>query len=134
MRSRCVTRTLLGALALAVSSCDLLDNGDRICTANFVHGLHVIVQDSLAGTPAASGARLIARDGAYADTATVPPAAEDPDNWVLRAAGERPGTYTVTVEKSGFVTWQRSNVVVAMDDYDCHVVPAQLTARLQRAQ
>jgi uncharacterized membrane protein len=132
---RLFPHALLGALTLAVASCDLVDNDDVICTDHFEYGLSVAVQDSLTGAPAASGARLIARDGAYADTATVPAGApdSDPDSGVLQAAGERPGTYAVTVEKSGFLTWQRNNVIVAMDDYGCHVVPVQLTARLQRA-
>ena len=117
--------------ALAGGACDLLDSDPALCTDEFVYGLHVTVQDSVTGAPAASGAQLIARDGAYADTVTVPPAAEDPDNWVLQAAGERPGVYTVTVRKAGFLAWERTGVVVTADD--CHVRTVELTARLQRA-
>lgn len=67
-------------LLLAASGCDLI--GDSLpvnCTDNFVMGLHLSVQDSLTGAPAASGAVLITREGAYADTAVAPSAAQNPD-------------------------------------------------------
>lgn len=120
-------------LLLGMISCDILESRTGVlCTDNFERGLEVRVQDSLTGAPAASGAMLIARDGAYADTAVVPPTAANPDAWVLAAAGERPGTYTVTVTKDGYLTWERTGVVVRMDDYGCHVVTVELVARLQR--
>ena len=118
-------------LVLAASACDLTDS-DVICTSNIVWGLHVTVQDSVTGAPTASGARLIARDGAYADTTSQPIGHANPDSGILIAAEERPGFYTVTVEKSGFLTWERAGVVVTMDDYDCHVIPVNLVARLRR--
>ena len=129
MSTRPLRSAALILLTIAASACDLLDD-PVICTDNFVWGLHVMVQDSLTGEPAAAGAQLIARDGAYADTATVPPAAEEPDSWVLRAAGERPGVYSVTVRKEGFFPWERTGVVVTADE--CHVRTVELTARLQR--
>jgi hypothetical protein len=127
---RLVRPTAVGLIAVAASACDLLDSEPIFCTGEFVSGLHVSVQDSVTGAPTASGAQLIARDGAYADTATVPPAAPNPDAWVLLAAGERPGVYVVTVRKAGFATWERTGVEVTADE--CHVRPVALTARLQR--
>jgi hypothetical protein len=117
--------------ALAMGACDLVDSRDVICTGVFLHGLEVTVQDSMTGAPSASGAQLIARDGAYADTMGFPPNRPDLDAQLLRGAGERPGTYTATVRKAGFVDWVRSGIVVTADD--CHVRPVALTARLQRA-
>jgi hypothetical protein len=135
-RSMPLTRSLaqaaLSLLALAATGCDLTDS-ERICTDHIEPGLHVPVQDSLTGAPAASGARLIARDGTYADTASFPAGRADLDGQVLYAADERPGVYSVTVEKDGYLTWERTGIVVVMDDYDCHVVPVHLVARLQRA-
>jgi len=126
-------RGALSLLLLGMSGCDILDSSSRdvICTDNFVVGIAVTVQDSLTGAPAASGAMLIAREGAYADTAVVPPNAPNPDSRVLGAAGERPGTYTVTVSKNGYRTWERTGVVVTMDEYGCHVRTVELVARLQ---
>lgn len=48
---------------------------------------------------------------------------------MLMSAGERPGTYTVTVSKPGFRDWQRAGIVVTADE--CHVHPVELSARLQ---
>ena len=121
-------------LALAVvmtAGCDLLDSPDVYCTGEFVFGLVVAVQDSSTGSPAASGAQLIAQDGAWADTVGFPPNRPDLDAQELVSAGERPGTYTVTVRKGGFRDWQRTGVVVTADE--CHVHPVELTARLQPA-
>ena len=105
MPCRWLSRYVFGLLALPATACDLLDSPPVICTSSFLMGLHVSVQDSLTGAPAASGAMLIARDGAYSDTATVPFGNEDPDRGMLMAAGERPGTYIVTVRKDGYLTW-----------------------------
>lgn len=131
LNPRSLRRALLPLAALAVGACDVLDSPDVICTANFVFGLVVTVQDSASGAPSASGAQLIAQEGAYADTAGFPPNRPDLDTLPLVGAGERPGTYTVTVRKSGFHDWVRSGLVVTADE--CHVHPVQLTARLQEA-
>lgn len=125
-----VPRGLLTLFAFVFGACDALDSPPVYCTDNFVWGLQVEVQDSVASAPSASGAQLIARDGAYADTASYPPSRPDLDNLPLVAAGERAGTYTVTVTKAGFIDWERSNVVVTADE--CHVQPVALTARLRR--
>jgi hypothetical protein len=129
---RSLAKSALALLGLAAIACDLTDS-KVVCTAHIEPGLHVAVQDSLTGAPAASGARLIARDGTYADTASFPAGRADLDGQVLHAADERPGVYSVTVEKDGYLTWERTGVVVVMDDYDCHVVPAHLVALLRRA-
>jgi hypothetical protein len=121
---------LFTLFAVAFGACDALDSPPVYCTNNFVWGLQVEVQDSVTSAPAASGAQVIARDGAYADTASYPPNRPDLDNLPLVAAGERAGTYTVTVRKAGFIDWERSNVVVTADE--CHVHPVALTARLRR--
>ena len=129
-----VPRFGFALLLLGMIGCDILDSSrDVVCLDNFVSGLAVRVQDSLTGAPAASGAMLIARDGAYADTAVVPSGAANPDSWVLTAAGERPGTYTVTVSKNGYLTWPRTGVVVRMDEYGCHPQTVELVALLQRS-
>jgi hypothetical protein len=117
--------------AVALAACNLVESREPICTGVFVWGLRVTVQDSVTGAPAASGAQLIARDGAYADTSAFPPDRPDLDGQPLVGAGERPGTYTVTVRKSGFMEWVRTGVVVTADE--CHVRPVDVAARLQRA-
>jgi hypothetical protein len=130
--ARSLAQAALSLVGLAASGCDVTD-GNIVCTGPPVYGLNVTVEDSLTGARAASGARLIARDGAYADTTSHPIDHVNPDSGTLFAAEERPGVYSVTVEKDGFLTWERTGVVVTLDEYDCHVVPVHLVARLRRA-
>lgn len=132
IRSTRAGQLFVAIALLAAAGCDLLDNNAGVaCTENFAFGLQVAVQDSSTGAPAASGAQLIARDGAWADTVAFPSNRPDLDAQPLVSAGERPGTYTVTVRKAGFRDWQRTGVVVTADE--CHVHPVDLTARLQAA-
>jgi hypothetical protein len=86
------------------------------------------VRDSVTDEPAAADARLIVRDGSYADTSDQLPAPYT-DPLVLRAAGERGGWYDVSVEKTGYRDWMRNPVRVNEDG--CHVRTVQLQARLQ---
>jgi len=129
--SRRSSAVVLGAGLLALTSCNVLDSGGPICTGQFVSGIHVSVQDSVTGVPAASGATLIAIDGSYADTASIPAQRPDLDSRTLLAAGERAGTYDLTVRKAGFLDWHRTSVVVTPNE--CHVNPVEMTARLKPA-
>jgi hypothetical protein len=49
----------------------------------------------------------------------------------LVGAGERAGTYAVTVTATGYAEWTTSGVVVTADE--CHVIPVRLEPRLQPA-
>src|ERR687895_199921 len=109
---------LVGA-ALVLGACDVANTGDLVCPDYFEFGLHITVQDSLTGLPAASGAQLIVQHGSYADTVNVPANRPDLNAHPLPSAGERAGTYTVSVHKAGFVDWVRTGIVVAADK--CHV-------------
>lgn len=94
------------------------------CTGSFAYGISVQVQDSVSGAAAATGARLVLREGAYVEIADQPLGGVS-----LSGAGERPGVYSVTVEKAGYHDWTRTNVRVTADE--CHVQGVSLTARLQ---
>lgn len=116
--------SIVFAAAAAASACD----GDRnpvVCTDQSVAGLAVSVQDSASGMLAGRGARIIATDGAFADTARATTAYDGP----YALARERSGTYTVTVEQQGYRTWSRSGVSVSRDQ--CHVRTTAVGARLQ---
>ena len=97
---------------------------DPICTLSFDYGIVVRVEDSVSGAPAASGARLVLRDGAYLESTE-----ENLAGLYLNGAGERAGDYTVTVQKPTYHDWVRTNVRVTADA--CHVHSVSLTARLQ---
>jgi uncharacterized cupin superfamily protein len=104
---------LAGALAVA---CDDLA-GPLVCTAEAVAGITVTLR-SVEGGP------LLADDaqGRAADPAQ-PEIGER-----LVGVWEAPGTYVVTVEKPGFMTWVRGDVRVEAGE--CHVVPVHLDAAL----
>ena len=117
-----VVGSLVFAATLMAGACD----GDPVaCTEQAVAAIEVTVQDSASGTPAGRGARIIATDGAFADTARATVSYDGP----YPLARERSGTYTVTVEQQGYRTWSQSGVLVGRDR--CHVRTAALTARLQ---
>ena len=82
------------------------------------------IRDSASGTFVGAGARAIARDGTFADTAFAEATA-----FPYSLAFERPGSYTVTVEKPGYRLWTRDGVTVTRDR--CHVITVSIVARLQ---
>jgi hypothetical protein len=117
--------------ALLLAGCDPVTS-DFNCTADFRFGLNVTVVDSVTNAPPAS-AVLIARTGAVVDS--VGPATPQqlvlngPPVLLLGAAGERPGTYDLTVRAPGYRDWTRNGVTVTADE--CHVRSVAVTARLQ---
>ena len=122
-------RGLLVLTALAAVGCSLTNPPS--CTQEFAYAVNVSVRDSLSGELIASGAQMIARDGAYVDSMSVPSNRPDLDSFLLHAAGERSGIYTVTVRKLGYREWTRVNVQVDRDV--CHVNAVKLTAVMQRS-
>jgi hypothetical protein len=101
-----------------------------VCTMEFRYGLSVYVTDSLTGTAVASGASLVARDGAFKDSVSHPGDRPELNPLPLLTAGERAGTYQISVSKPGYLPWSRSNVRITANE--CHVNPVSVTALLQR--
>lgn len=98
-----------------------------VCTANFAYGINVHVLDSLTNTSAATGAKLVARSGTFADSTT---GSFGGTGDTMVAAGEHAGTFTLTITKTGYKDWVKTGVVVTKDE--CHVIPVTLTALLQK--
>jgi hypothetical protein len=115
---------LVLVLSAGAAACDRFTGSE--CTLDLRPALAVEVRDSVTSAAAGQGARLIATDGVYADTAQF----EGPFGGPYRLADERAGTYTVTVEQEGYRLWSRSGIRVTRDE--CHVRTVSLTARLQR--
>ena len=114
-------RAVSFGLVVAVFGCER----PTLCTLNFVYGLNVYVSDRVTQFSLVDpGTLVVATDGAFADTATA-------FAGTFQAAGERPGRYAVSVERSGYQKWSQSNVQIESDG--CHVEPVSLHARLDAA-
>lgn len=86
---------------------------DRPCTMIFVYGVNVEVTNQ-AGAPIAN-ATCTLQDGNYIEVMQTVTAGE------YFGAGEREGTYTLTVEAPGYQSRTVQNIVVGADE--CHVIP-----------
>jgi hypothetical protein len=111
------------ALLPVITECGLLVD----CDTGIAPAIVVEVRNANTGEPAAAGALGTVRDGTYMDSlyqysfaGAVPLS--------LAGADERPGTYTVTIEKAGYETWTVTGVTVG--DSNCHVETVNLTAEL----
>ena len=118
---------LWAATVLAAAGCRSAT--DLVCTHEADPGLGVTVRDSATGAAVEpAGTVVVAREGAYADTAAGGVVGAGGTTFSL--AFERAGTYAVRVEHGGYRPWERGGVRVTADA--CHVRTVALTARLQR--
>lgn len=125
-------RTLL-MLSLSVASLVLLATstacaGPPACTDLLAFGLNVTVTDAANGERICD-ATVTATDGDFSET--LQPFGEATD-CTYAGAGERAGTYTITVEKDGYATLTEDNVVVEEDE--CHVIGEVLELELAQTQ
>lgn len=98
------------------------------CTDILMPGIRLFVVDSVSAAAVAADGRVIASDGAYADTTFFAAARPVPDVYVVE---DRPGAYAVRVTAAGYAPWERRDVRVPRED-ECHVRTVSLTARLAR--
>ncbi len=94
-----------------------------MCTKEFVYGLHTTIRDAATSQAIAKESILTLQDGNYEEVVT-----NSWDGLTLVGAGERPGTYTVTVEHPDYLTWSVSGLEVTADE--CHVIPVSLAIGL----
>lgn len=126
----------ISGVLLLLGGCDFFALTDPVvCTAAISRGIEVEVRDAQSGQPAAQGALGIAREGSYVDTLqivgwTSHPSAETA--LVVGGVEERPGLYSVRVEKVGYQPWERSGV--RAEKGVCGVVTARLQAQLERVE
>lgn len=115
-------KPLLLAFGTMAGGCETLTTPD--CTLEAVPGIVVEIRNARNGELVADNALVIARDGAFVDSAAVTGTSSP-----VPLAHERPGTYQVTVQKEGFQPWTARSVVVK--DGSCHVKTAKITARIE---
>jgi hypothetical protein len=116
---------LLFSTLFFTSSCDDNDDNQIFCTDQFVYGLNVIVLDAVTGNPIFQNIEVKAVDATYQEILELVPGLE----YTFVGAGERAGTYVVTVTKAGYQTYTSAPIVLTRDE--CHVIPQSLTVNLQ---
>lgn len=117
-------RTLFSAMVVViVTGCNVF--GPMSCTTVAPPAIAVSVEHLETGE-LIDDALVVARDGFFADSARTEVGSGGP--LTVGLATERPGTYTVRVEKSGFVDWIREDVTAT--DGGCHVNTVNLSAHL----
>jgi len=118
-------KILLFVSILAIS-CNSDDNNDstRTCTEEFVYGLNVNVKDAETDAVLQEGVLVKAVEGTYSETLET---VESIPTFI--GAGERPGSYVVTVSKEGYQTYTSPIVKVLADE--CHVLTETLNVELQ---
>ncbi len=124
------------ALAVAAAGCAQPSSSSEPFTCaepGTGHGIDITVIDSATSAQFPfSNLYAAAVDGEFRDSLQIPLVTGPPTRGVYWLASDREGTYTVTVQASGYQTWTRSGVVERR--VDCKIVPAALTVRLQRQQ
>jgi hypothetical protein len=103
-----------------------------MCRGVISRAIEVEVRDARTGEPAAHGAVGIAQSGSYVDTLKVVGwmSTPSPESAVLLGGvEERPGVYSVQVEKAGYLPWQRSGI--RAEQGVCGVITVQLQANLE---
>ncbi|WP_432412168.1 hypothetical protein [Rasiella sp. SM2506] len=112
-------------LCFACSGDDDMDVQEPVvCTEEFVFGLSVQVRDAATNTIIPGGVTVVAQDGSYTETLSFLF-----DTHV--GAGERPGSYTLTATKEGFITKTAGPIIVVMDEDMCHVITQSVTIELE---
>ena len=112
---------LLSMIGLPLAGCLTDDGGDVVCTEIFVSGVNATVTNADTGG-VIEGVTLTLTEGDYTETMME----LSPGNYA--GAGERAGTYTLTVEAEGFETQTIEDIVVDADE--CHVIPVSETVGL----
>jgi hypothetical protein len=118
-------RATCALVALGCSAANAVTDG-TVCTLEARAGITVDVRDSISNTLVGRGSRIIAREGAVADTSHETLFGDGPYGLVY----ERAGTYTLSVTQTGFQPWTMTGVQVTKGS--CHVNGVAVTARLQK--
>jgi hypothetical protein len=119
--------TLVVTAVLWLGGCEIL--GIRDCTTISVPALSVAVTDGATGETVLN-ALVIARDGAYVDSARVTPLGSTGTVYPVVLARERAGRYSVEVHHDAYATWVMHGIRVRSDG--CHPVTVELQAQLAR--
>lgn len=115
---------IIAIFPLLATQCNEDDNGIA-CTEEARAGLNITIKDAETNDYLSEGVSVVATDGSYSETLQSFDSAEP----IFSGAYEREGNYTITVSKSGYVTYTSEVISVTSDV--CHVIPQQRTILLQ---
>tara|TARA_R110002072_G_scaffold82967_1_gene188671 strand:- start:70 stop:444 length:375 start_codon:yes stop_codon:yes gene_type:complete len=114
----------LFTLILMFTNCEENNDNPIICTQIFVHGLEINVTEKGATNPITGAVKITASDGNYKETLEN----SDP-NMAFYGAGERRGTYILTVTSDNYKTFESEPIIVTADE--CHVITEKRTFELE---
>src|SRR5450756_936501 len=106
MGLKCMRTLLHGCIIGAIGAWGAACSTPTVCTASFEYGMSIYVRDSASGAGLANGSTVVVRDGSFLDSLAATSAT--PSDGPFLSAGERAGTYTMTVLHNGFQTWTKS--------------------------
>ncbi len=109
---------------LLFNGCKENDDENIICTLNYVYGLDINLVEKSTENPITGNVKIIAKDGDYEETLEN----YDPST-SFYGAGERKGTYTLTVTSDNYKTYISEPIVVTSDE--CHVITVSKTFELE---
>ena len=100
-----------------------------VCTDQIVPGIVIKVQNAATGAPVTDSADVQVTDGSYVETYRYLGPPNQQLTGTITAAGERAGTYGISVRKIGFAPYDTAGVRVTKDV--CHVHTVTVVASLQ---
>jgi hypothetical protein len=117
--------TLLAIIAISFTNCKLDDDTNLIaCTEQYVYGLNITLKDASTFNLINSDVEVIATDGNYQETLMTISGIDS-----FFGAGERSGTYIVTVTSQNYQTFTSDPITLTRDE--CHVIPKTFEFILQ---
>lgn len=134
LAGRRATPDRVGAIGLCVvllAACDGQSSTGLVCAPTLGEAVSLVAVDRRTGTPLpAAGSRGAVTEGSYIDSLR-PALLEGAAGINLYGGGDRAGVYVVTLEHPGYVSWERTGVVVTRGR--CGVSTVALRAELEPA-
>ena len=127
MGLKCMRALILGCMVAVIGAWGVACSSPTVCDLSFEYGMSIYVRDSASGAGLANGSTVVVRDGSFLDSLAA--TFTTPSDGPFLSAGERAGTYTVTVLHNGYQTWTKAGVVVTRGA--CHVNHIDVIVRLQ---
>jgi hypothetical protein len=131
MKVKVIVLSLLGlSLILGCKEVTTKDGDVIICTTEYVPALSIDVFDKETGLPNACGVTVVVQDGDYIEEISNEAGNNCQEDFTFKAAGERAGTYDITVSKEGYIDWVHYDTEVT--ENICHVNTISVQAYLEK--